>query len=266
MTIGLGKVHRGPHLSALVASSITREIAQARLRPGEQLPTEQSLATMFGVSRNMVREVIARRRSEGRVWSQQGRGAFIPEASQASILKIEHDGSRPADAFIALFQFRGILEVQAAALAARLRDDEDLDRLARAQRAMALYSSVAWLKGDLEFHSAIAQASRNTYVAEVMAFVSERVRESILAAGNQQSDDMAQVTEREHGLILDAVQRQDEALASEATRRHLANAERRRGVRPPAAALPPPVEAAASRKPPALRRRPLKNTMMDQAG
>lgn len=270
MTISLGKVRRGPHLSTLVASSITREIAQGRLKPGEQLPTEQSLATIFGVSRNVVREAIARLRSEGRVWSQQGRGAFVSDAPQASILKIEHDHDRPADAFIALFQFRGILEVQAAALAARLRDRADLDRLAQAQRAMsqALYGSVAWLKGDLEFHSAIAQASRNTYVVQVMAFVSERVRESILAAGNQHSDDMAQVTEREHGLILDAVTRQDEAAASEAMRRHLMAAERRAGVRPPGpAALPTPDAPAAAihRKPAAGRRRPVRNTMMDRA-
>ena len=60
--------------------------------------------------------------------------------------------------------------------------------------------------------------------------------------------------------------RPGEALASEAMRRHLANAERRVGVRPPAAASPPPVEAAPSRKPAAMRRRPLKETMMDQAG
>jgi GntR family transcriptional regulator, transcriptional repressor for pyruvate dehydrogenase complex len=233
VTTGLGKLRRGPHLSTLVASSITREIAQGRLRPGAQLPTEQALATTFGVSRNVVREAIARFRSEGRVWSQQGRGAFVSDVPQASILKIEHDHERPADAFMALFQFRGIMEVQAAALAARLHAEQDLERLARAQRAMgrALYGSVDWLKGDLEFHSAIARATGNTYVVQVMGFVSERMRESILAAGNEHSDDMAQVTEREHGAIYEAVAARDEAGASEAMRRHLANAERRVGAR-----------------------------------
>ena len=53
-----------------------------RARPvesGRQLPTEQALATTFGVSRNVVREAIASLRSEGRVWSQQGRGAFVAD-------------------------------------------------------------------------------------------------------------------------------------------------------------------------------------------
>jgi GntR family transcriptional regulator, transcriptional repressor for pyruvate dehydrogenase complex len=263
VTISLGKLRRGPHLSTLVASSITREIAQGRLKPGEQLPTEQSLATTFGVSRNVVREAIARLRSEGRVWSQQGRGAFVSDQPQSSILKIEHDHARPIDAFIALFQFRGILEVQAASLAARLHDEDDLERMERAQRTMsrALYGSVGWLKGDLEFHSAIARATRNTYVVQVMGFVSERVRESILAAGNEHSDDMAKVTQREHQAIFEAIARADEAAAAEAMRRHLANAEQRVGV----AEVPGRAAPTATRKQAVPRRRSAKDGMMERA-
>ncbi len=234
MTIDLRKVHRGPHLPTLVASSITREIAHGRLKPGDRLPTEQVLATTFGVSRNVVREAIARLSSEGRIRSRQGRGAFVADAPPASVLKIEHDLDRPVDAFIALFEFRVILEVQAVTMAARKRDDADLDRMNRALAAMdgALYGSVDWLTGDLEFHSAIALATGNTYVVQVLGFVAGRVRESILAAGNQHSDDMAQVTRREHELILTAIERQDVAAASVAMRMHLANAEIRVGVRP----------------------------------
>ena len=96
MTLKLDKVNRGPHLSTLVASSISREIAQGRLKPGDQLPTEQALATTFGVSRNVVREAIARLRSEGRIWSQQGRGAFVVESTNPTVLTID-PSARVAD-------------------------------------------------------------------------------------------------------------------------------------------------------------------------
>ena len=119
MTLKLDKVNRGPHLSTLVASSISREIAQGRLKPGDQLPTEQALATTFGVSRNVVREAIARLRSEGRIWSQQGRGAFVADANNPTVLTIDYEALQRADAFRSLFELRGILEVQAAALAAK---------------------------------------------------------------------------------------------------------------------------------------------------
>ena len=93
MTLKLDKVNRGPHLSTLVASSISREIVQGRLKPGDQLPTEQQLAQTFGVSRNVVREAIARLRSEGRIWSQQGRGAFVADQPNATVLTIDYRGA-----------------------------------------------------------------------------------------------------------------------------------------------------------------------------
>ncbi len=257
MTLKLGKVNRGPHLPTLVASSLTREIAQGRLKPGDQLPTEQALASTFGVSRNVVREAIARLRSEGRVWSQQGRGAFVSESATASVLKIEHDESQPVDAFIALFQFRSILEVQGTSLAARLRTDADLERMHEAVEAMAraIYGSVAWVNGDVEFHQAIAGATHNTYVMQVVGFVSERVRESILAVGEHRSDDMAQVTEREHRRILAAIEVRDEVAARQAMQAHLAGAAKRVGLLPEwERADAQPKEAASIAPLPGLKR------------
>src|SRR6202000_1161481 len=118
MTLKLDKVNRGPHLSTLVASSISREIAQGRLKPGDQLPTEQQLAQTFGVSRNVVREAIARLRSEGRIWAQQGRGAFVVDDPNPTVLTLDFEALQQANAFQSLFELRGILEVEAAGLAA----------------------------------------------------------------------------------------------------------------------------------------------------
>jgi DNA-binding FadR family transcriptional regulator len=81
--------------------------------------------------------------------------------------------------------------------------------------AGALYGSIDWLNGDVEFHQAIAGATHNTYVVQVVGFVSERVRKSILAVAERRSDDMAQVTEREHRRILAAIAAQDEAAAQQ---------------------------------------------------
>lgn len=233
MVLTLGRLDRGPHLPTLVASSITREIAQGRLKPGDQLPTEQSLAETFGVSRNVVREAIARLRVEGRVWSRQGRGAFVSATPQTNLLTIEHDDAQPEDVFAALFQFRGILEVQGAALAAQLRTADDLERIREAVEAMAAapYGSIQWLNGDLAFHHAIASATHNTYFVQVLAFVAEKVRESILAAGGRShSDDMAQATEREHRAILAAIETHDEAAARNAMKDHLTGAASRVGT------------------------------------
>jgi GntR family transcriptional regulator, transcriptional repressor for pyruvate dehydrogenase complex len=233
MALKLEKVDRGPNLPALVASSISREIAQGRLRPGDRLPTEHALATTFGVSRNVVREAIAKLRSEGRIWSQQGRGAFVAEAANPTVLSINHDSLQKGDAFAGLFELRGILEVQAAALAARRRTKEDLVRMQDALATMTAspYGSVQWLKNDLEFHTAVARATGNAYVVQFIEFVSEKVRDSIrVAGGSHASDDMAHVTLVEHERILVAVKARDPAAAQEAMRVHLDNAAARAGA------------------------------------
>jgi GntR family transcriptional regulator, transcriptional repressor for pyruvate dehydrogenase complex len=233
MTLKLGKVNRGPHLSTLVASSISREIAQGRLKSGDQLPTEQQLALTFGVSRNVVREAIARLRSEGRIWSQQGRGAFVADEPNPTVLTIDFEALQQGDAFRSLFELRGILEVQAAALAARRRTEEDLSALEGALATMreAPYGSVTWLKTDLEFHKKVAAATGNAYMVQFLMFVSEKVRESILASGNQQrSEDLAAVTLGEHQRILDAIVAGDADQAQDAMRAHLHNAAGRVGL------------------------------------
>ncbi|MBY3163818.1 FadR family transcriptional regulator [Rhizobium laguerreae] len=233
MTLKLDKVNRSPHLSTLVASSISREIAQGRLRPGDQLPTEQQLAQTFGVSRNVVREAIARLRSEGRIWSQQGRGAFVADQPNAPTLTIDYEALQQAAAFQSLFELRGILEVEAAALAAKRRTGDDLMAMKDALVTMrdAPYGSVMWLKTDLEFHKTVAAATGNLYMVQFLTFVSERVRESILASGNQQrSEDLAAVTLGEHQHILDAIEAGDGDQARDAMRAHLHGAANRVGL------------------------------------
>jgi GntR family transcriptional regulator, transcriptional repressor for pyruvate dehydrogenase complex len=233
MALKLGKVNRGPYLPALVASSISREIAEERLKPGDKLPTEQILATTFGVSRNVVREAIAKLRSEGRVWSRQGRGAFVADAANPTVLSIDHTALQQGDAFLSLFELRGILEVHSAALAAHRRSKVDIKRMrdALAMMKAAPYGSVQWLKKDLEFHTAIARATGNAYIVQFIGFVSERVRESILAAGSRHaSDEMARATLAEHRTIFAAVEAGDPDGAREAMRTHLDNAARRVGL------------------------------------
>jgi GntR family transcriptional repressor for pyruvate dehydrogenase complex len=234
MALKLGKVNRGPNLPALVASSISREIAQGRLRSGDRLPTEQDLATTFGVSRNVVREAIAKLRSEGRVWSQQGRGAFVADTTNPTVLSIDQDALQKGDAFKSLFELRRILEVHAAALAAGRRSNDDLARMQEALANMTAspYGSVQWLRKDLEFHIAIARATGNAYIVQFIGFVSEKVRDSILVAGGSHaSDEMARATLVEHEMILVAVKAGDRAAAQEAMRAHLDNASARAGVR-----------------------------------
>ncbi|WP_164750752.1 winged helix-turn-helix domain-containing protein, partial [Mesorhizobium sp. M1A.F.Ca.IN.022.04.1.1] len=54
-------------LSTVVAESLAEKIRSGELQPGAQLPTEAELCAEYDVSRTVVREAVARLRSEGMV-------------------------------------------------------------------------------------------------------------------------------------------------------------------------------------------------------
>jgi DNA-binding FadR family transcriptional regulator len=138
-----------------------------------------------------------------------------------------------ATAFRSLFELRGILEVEAAGLAAKRRSTADLEAMEAALTTMksAPYGSVMWLKTDLEFHRTVAAATENFYMVQFLVFVSEKIRESILVSGNQQkSEALAEMTLGEHQMILDAIKSGDETGAQAAMKSHLFNAASRVGL------------------------------------
>lgn len=57
------------------------------LKPGDRLPPERSLAALFGVSRNSMREAIKSLEQAGLLESRPGAGTFISAASQAELAR-----------------------------------------------------------------------------------------------------------------------------------------------------------------------------------
>ena len=232
--MSLGVVGRRPELPALVAASIMREIAERRLKPGDRLPTEHALATSFGVSRNVVREAMARLRSAGTVWSRQGSGFFVSEAPPpaGSALRRSDPPAPCANAFRDLFDAREALEPRIAGLAAERRQDADLLSLEAAMSAMAtaLYGSRDWLESDVSFHRSLVGATGSELLAQIVEAFVDRLRESLLVA--RVRPDLARAAEctvSEHEAVLRAVRAGDAPAAATAMRDHLDRARRRLG-------------------------------------
>jgi GntR family phosphonate transport system transcriptional regulator len=62
-----------------IASTLGEEIADGRLLPGAQMPTEMALAARFAVNRHTVRRAIEDLSRAGLVTTEQGRGSFVAE-------------------------------------------------------------------------------------------------------------------------------------------------------------------------------------------
>jgi DNA-binding FadR family transcriptional regulator len=230
----LPTIERHNHLPTRVANLISQEIAAGRLKPGDQLPTEQVLATSLGVSRNVVREAVARLRADGMVESRQGVGAFLARTAPAATLRIDPESLRDIGEFQSVFELRAILEIRAAGLAAERRRPQAMRQLKGALERMR--GSEKWERGgvdaDLDFHRAVAAATGNAYLVKVASFVSEQVRESI-AKTRQRAGAIAQivdVTIAEHAAIYAAICEGSPSRARKAMSRHISNAAARLGV------------------------------------
>lgn len=223
------------HLPSKVASYITREIAAGNLRPGEQLPSEHSLADMLGVSRNVVREAVSQLRADGIVLARQGIGAFVMEPERRSAIRLDSEALKADGSMERLFELRGILETEAAGLAAERRSIDTLHRVKQSLERMA--GEERWEKGsidaDLEFHREIARGTGNDYIYTFVCFICEQIRRSIyIARFTNPLPELVEINVAEHRRIYEALERGDAQAARISMREHIRGAGERAGATP----------------------------------
>src|SRR5579859_5053362 len=109
--------HRPAYETA--ASKITALISSTGLKPGDRLPTEHELSEQLGVSRTVVREAVKVLVATGLVYTRRGSGLYVANKAP-SLATTMLDSLTPADPtqVISLYEFRIMLEPQAARLAA----------------------------------------------------------------------------------------------------------------------------------------------------
>lgn len=210
-------------LTARVVESLTREIADGEVAAGERLPTEAELMRRFSVSRTVVREAVARLRAAGLVDSQQGRGTYVLTRPSGVRFEFGEAVARSVPELLELAEFRIGVECEAAALAARRRDDQDLVRLRKAvqeQRSAADAPSRS-IQADFDFHHAIARASRNRYYPDLLSAMGPMM--IILPKGRRRAGRPVDPVGAEHDAILTAIDSADSQAAAAAMRTHLIN-------------------------------------------
>ena len=120
-----------PSRPAQLAEWFARVIRTGRFMSGEKLPTEQELNAQFGVSRTVIREAMASLRSEGLVVSRQGSGVFVADHRANRTFRIVRAEVRSLTEIENVLQLRLAVELEAAAIAAKKRSDEDLAHMRR---------------------------------------------------------------------------------------------------------------------------------------
>ena len=109
---------RTENLPDEIAQQLRARILNESLPPGQRLPTEQELGAQFGVSRNVVREAIARLKLTGLVETRHGVGTFVCADLAMRPFEVSHDDLLDLAPLIHVHQLRVEIESGAAALAA----------------------------------------------------------------------------------------------------------------------------------------------------
>lgn len=221
-----------PSLSADLAAQIAEQIQQGILAPGDRLPTEKVLVETHGVSRAVVREAIARLKSEGLVTSQQGSGAFVNANVRRNAFRIGAITAQDSQELEHILELMLSIEGTAARLAATRRTSDDLKRIR--QRLVGMeYAIVNDQLGDEEdyaFHHAIVQATHNPHLIALNEYLETSVRHVIRSARRNTAQLYAQrmtAVQTEHQLIFQAIEAGDATAAGAAAEAHLRNAAQR---------------------------------------
>jgi DNA-binding FadR family transcriptional regulator len=164
-----------------VANAIEERILSGQLRPADLLPPERVLSEQFKVSRTVIREAIKALEHSGLVEARQGLGVVVATSSGGhvaeSILRFVKLENSPQ---WSLYEFRSILETEAAALAAIRRDEDDLAQLQALIDGMSAKtdSPLEYVELDLEFHRSLLRAAHNPIFNLVLEPFREALRES----------------------------------------------------------------------------------------
>ncbi|WP_029356628.1 FadR/GntR family transcriptional regulator [Bosea sp. 117] len=216
-------------LSAMVAESLSEKIRSGGLQPGAQLPTEAELCAEYDVSRTVVREAIARLRSEGVVVPQQGRGMFVSEAPAPHNFSIPEEALRTLPETISLLELRLSVEVEAAGLCAERRTSAEASSIrALMEQVDARHEDpdAVQIHYDYDFHLAIAKAARNEFMYGFLTYlrpiIVPRFQLGHIVAAEFKETYYARIHD-EHRQIVTAIEKQDARAARRAMRGHLTN-------------------------------------------
>lgn len=204
--------YREHHNAAEAVHMTLREAILHGVLPAGQSLGEIQLAEVFRRSRTPVREAILKLESEGLAERFPRRGLVVARISREEVLEV--------------YAVREMLDGLSARLAAFSTLPTELDRLVwlneRLRTAAERGDATAMTTLNIEFHTAIAQASRNSLLQGFMRRIHEWVRrfeDTTMSFPGRGLEAVA-----EHELLIEAIRGRDADRAERIAREHMTRA------------------------------------------
>lgn len=207
-------------LPQIMADKIIDLIESKKLLPGERLPSEQELMKELNVGRGTIREAIKSLVSRNIVEIRRGVGTFV--AKKTGVVEdplgfsfINNKNKLVKDSM----DVRLLLEPSIAKWAARNATDSEILEIIELSHKIeiAILNDEDYSDLDVEFHTKIANSSRNLVVENLIPILTTNIRFLI---------DVTHAVLKEHTIlshkkIANAIKERDEELAEQLMKEHI---------------------------------------------
>lgn len=161
-------------------------IRNGTIKPGDRLPTEQEMTTLFGVGRSSVRAAVQSLIGLGIIEMRPGRGAYVKRLSVDDVTRVVAGALHLLpSATLQLLEAREMVEITAARLAAERHTEEDLaamrEALERSRKAFQNNDRDAMVDADIDFHAAMVRATHNEVLVTMLNSISGFLRKDRFA-------------------------------------------------------------------------------------
>lgn len=215
-------------LSEEISRQIMALVSSGDLMPGQKLPSERELCTKFGVGRSSLREALRCLTIVGVLETRVGEGTFLAlnrDKFLGTVLgwRVATERKNVEN----LMRVRLALESETAANAALHCTTESVEELEETLFRMkaSLADRLPFAAADAAFHLAIAKASENELIFDLLTLIRSQLEEGLLKVGAWPGGPETALVE--HRRILDAIRSRDAEAAVSAMRDHLGGALRR---------------------------------------
>jgi len=205
-------------------------IKEGRLKPGDKLPPEQTMAEKFGTSRPSVREALSALEILGITESKGGKGNFIKDNHKSPLYEQKFKELEEEESPFELLEARKAVETEIVGLAAKKATkkeiaiiQESLDKMKNVIKDIPKIMEI-----DREFHINIARAAHNSLLYSMMLYLNDLLKEKLWTNMKEKLWNIPGHPQKyfeEHIEILNSIKNKDSKDARKKMYDHLASVE-----------------------------------------
>ncbi|MED4909571.1 FadR/GntR family transcriptional regulator [Brevibacillus centrosporus] len=198
-----------------IVEQLAKRVEAGDWKVGERIPPEPELVEQLGVSRNTLREAVQALIHTGMLEARQGDGTYV---RSSSVFGAAMQRRLQRSAVFEILEVRYGLEREIARLAAMRRSTSDLANIReKLEQAYHVFQDVdAYVRADVAFHIAIAEATKNSVMIDLYKYMAESLHLSVNSTVDLTGHIQTQF--KTHAELVEAISIQDPDAAEAAVR------------------------------------------------